>query len=262
MKSIFVRIYLIFFLIAIEGCTVNGKHIYVGDECLSCINNPITGKAVNYKQDDLKKSDHPDNSKRINVLSWEKMVIEELKEKQVSDASIYADAYLRFISYPNYQRIRTNEFSYKRDLKKAQKELENKIRSSNAYGMYQVTLPSRLKEYDFISSFFPVDHPASVSGTPAVPVGVGLPNKVVVVFDNSDSLPGWIMSEQEADHFLSSRNNNRNIYVRYIINIHKYIGPSMFSATVKEVHFISISPNLGVSRRKENLPPTKIIKVE
>jgi len=46
---IFSRLIILSLLVTLFGCAVNGKHIYAADgKCLSCWNNPLSGKPINH----------------------------------------------------------------------------------------------------------------------------------------------------------------------------------------------------------------------
>ena len=240
-------------LILMNGCTVtsNGKTThYSANQVIKKVKSVVNGKQL------IAKS----NSKTISVLSWETLVIQELKEKNISDLSLYADSYLYYKSGRYYNKIKSNEFSYAKELTKAQNELEERVATSNAFGIYQITLPVELEKYDFKNKSFPVSHPDTVYTMSGRNIGNGLPDKIIVSFVNRSKIPGWDMPEKEAERFLNAR-SGRHIYVRYILDIQEYVGTSQFLAVVKEVHFINVGPNISTKGRKESLPPTKIVKL-
>jgi hypothetical protein len=173
---------LAFLLCCLSGCGGN-KHLVVGDACLTCLNNPISGEAANYSRNEF-----DEKAKRISTTEQTEKPLPKKERLESPDPnhnqntvddnledikSIYDRFFFVYDKYAkppigpeqvsfyylgNSAKNRLNEFEYKKALNNFkefyQAELSKEIPSS-------YTTKVHLLEYDFENKRFPYLIPVS-----------------------------------------------------------------------------------------------------
>ncbi|PIE41372.1 MAG: hypothetical protein CSA49_03740 [Gammaproteobacteria bacterium] len=233
------------------GCANNGKHLYVGDNCLSCWNNPLTLETLDYETA---------GANNYATLNWLDLMLEGLTQNNSNNLSLYGEDYLYHKIGIKTVSLKQNEIRYQKEIHRASQELKVLLEQHRIKPAYQITVPSRLGKYDFNKSEFPLNLARSFqfSGGSGVKI---LPRKIVVNVSNFESLPNLQMSSSEAERFLKNRNNSRGLYVRYIVEILGVDSPSSFNVRVKEIQYIDVAPSIITKRDREKYAPFKVVKI-
>ena len=227
----------------------------------------MTRAAINYDPEsidshELNISKTPQKSEYENeLIGWEKLMLEGLYRKKVHNFEIYGEDYLK--AKIGWRTRDLNEFEYRSRVKEEVLNLKNKF-NSHKIATYQFTTTANLEKYDFEMEKFPIRYSSNVELSVNSKL-LHMSNKIVVNFINSDKIPSLKMTTSHANKFLSSRNNVRYIYVRYVFDITHMISTNNFDAVIKEVQFIDQEASghgfLPSKNEIEKLSPFKVIAI-
>ena len=133
------------------------QHLVVGNTCISCVNNPITGEAANYDDTEYSVSVN-ENSRFIDYPLTRGNFFHywsSLQENPFEEKNIKKIASTFYLSY-----LQANEFEAPKKLKEITPHIKNDIKSvsehlSQNYYLHKI----RLQKYNFNEKSFPVSIP-------------------------------------------------------------------------------------------------------
>lgn len=136
-------------------------------------------------------------------LTYQNLVLVEIKLSGDSNYSAMADDYLKIFMNNAWEKAHKNEFSDNSQKKDAQKRLPQIISSLNIKEPFNISTTADFGEYDFKSGKFNFN-PITSSTSFSVQADTSyLPSKISLYFDNPELINGIPFAKADAEKFAS-----------------------------------------------------------